>query len=118
MFVCTKLFRKAGEPTATSSAHPMKTFLFPFVGMILIMLSVIRIWAQTTVPEDSDPFGFYARPIPLSWVAMGIAFLLILMFLIFRNRCQELKPACNAVAILLMHQHPLKNLLFTSSLPS
>ena len=69
----------------------MKNFLSPIIGMMLLMLSVSRIWAQTTVPGDSDPFEFYARPIPLSWVALGLTILLILVFLIFRNRLSGTK---------------------------
>jgi len=69
----------------------MKKLLFTITGMMLTMLSATSLWAQTTVPGDSDPFEFYARPIPLSWIALEVTILLILVFLIFRNRLSGTK---------------------------
>jgi len=58
---------------------------------MLTLFMASKLWAQTTVPGDSAPFEFYARAIPLSWIAMGATILLILVFLIFRNRLSKTK---------------------------
>jgi len=60
----------------------MKNFLSPIIGMMLLMLSVSRIWAQTTeLTGETDPFYYN---VPLSGLALVVMLLLIMLFLVWR----------------------------------
>ena len=60
----------------------MKNFLFPFVGMMLLILSVSRILAQTTeLTGETAPFYYN---VPLSGLALVVMLLLIMLFLVWR----------------------------------
>ena len=64
----------------------MKNLVRIFTGVIVTLCLTVTLHAQTTIQGQSPPFTFdTTSPVPLSWVALGIAALLIVGFVIHHH---------------------------------